>query len=114
MILFCFYLKIFIKIVFEIVTARQKDMATNSVTELVEAVKRPKALSESTNHHPFMRKSESDDPPAPTKPGRRMSENVVPSGRRNSGGGGRRNSMQRISEIPEKKPTKSSRLSFMG
>uniref|UniRef100_A0A1J3J404 non-specific serine/threonine protein kinase n=1 Tax=Noccaea caerulescens TaxID=107243 RepID=A0A1J3J404_NOCCA len=94
--------------------ARQKDMATNSVTELVEAVKRPRALSESTNHHPFMRKSESDDPPAPTKPGRRMSENVVPSGRRNSGGGGRRNSMQRISEIPEKKPTKSSRLSFMG
>ncbi|CAN8277877.1 unnamed protein product [Cochlearia groenlandica] len=91
--------------------ARQKDMATNSVTELVEAVKRPRALSESTNSHPFMRKSESDDIPA--KPARRMSENVVPSGRRNSGGG-RRNSMQRISEIPEKKPTKSSRLSFMG
>nr|AML78812.1 putative LOV domain-containing protein [Arabis alpina] len=92
--------------------ARQKDIATNSVTELVEAVKRPRALSESTNHHPFMRKSESDDPPA--KPARRMSENVVPSGRRNSGGGTRRNSMQRISEVPEKKPTKSSRLSFMG
>nr|AML77424.1 putative LOV domain-containing protein [Brassica nigra] len=92
--------------------ARQKDMATNSVTELVEAVKRPRALSESTHTHPFKRKSESDE--LPTKPGRRMSENVVPSGRRNSGGGGRRNSMQRISENPEKKPAKSSRLSFMG
>nr|QDV59698.1 Phototropin 1a [Brassica rapa subsp. pekinensis] len=91
--------------------ARQKDMATNSVTELVEAVKRPRALSESTHSHPFKRKSESDELPA--KPGRRMSENVVPSGRRNSGGG-RRNSMQRISENPEKKPAKSSRLSFMG
>ncbi|KAG2328007.1 hypothetical protein Bca4012_037047 [Brassica carinata] len=91
--------------------ARQKDMATNSVTELVEAVKRPRALSESTHTHPFKRKSESDE--LPTKPGRRMSENVVPSGRRNSGGGGRRNSMQRISENPEKKPAKSSRLSFM-
>ncbi|KAG5393596.1 hypothetical protein IGI04_023559 [Brassica rapa subsp. trilocularis] len=90
---------------------RQKDMATNSVTELVEAVKRPRALSESTHSHPFKRKSESDELPA--KPGRRMSENVVPSGRRNSGGG-RRNSMQRISENPEKKPAKSSRLSFMG
>lgn len=92
-------------------TARQKDMATNSVTELVEAVKRPRALSESTHSHPFKRKSESDELPA--KPGRRMSENVVPSGRRNSGGG-RRNSMQRINENPEKKPAKSSRLSFMG
>ncbi|KAJ4895661.1 Phototropin-1 [Raphanus sativus] len=91
--------------------ARQKDKATNSVTELVEAVKRPRALSESTHSHPFMRKSESDEIPA--KPSRRMSENVVSSGRRNSGGG-RRNSMQRISENPEKKPAKSSRLSFMG
>lgn len=85
-------------------------MATNSVTELVEAVKRPRALSESTNLHPFMSKSEGDE--VPTKPARRMSENVVPSGRRNSGGG-RRNSMQRINEIPEKKSRKSS-LSFMG
>ncbi|KAL9293950.1 putative phototropin-1, protein kinase AGC-RSK-2 family [Arabidopsis thaliana] len=90
--------------------ARQKDMATNSVTELVEAVKRPRALSESTKLHPFMTKSESDE--LPKKPARRMSENVVPSGRRNSGGG-RRNSMQRINEIPEKKSRKSS-LSFMG
>ncbi|CAH8363578.1 unnamed protein product [Eruca vesicaria subsp. sativa] len=90
--------------------ARQKDMATNSVTELVEAVKRPRALSESSHSHPFKIKSESDELPA--KPGRRMSENVVPLGRRNSGGG-TRNSMQRISEIPEKKPSKSSRLSFM-
>lgn len=114
-IIFLFYsviFKTFTKLIFKIcfVIARQKDMATNSVTELVEAVKRPRALSESTNYHPFMTKSETDDIPA--KPARRMSENIVPSGRRNSGGG-RRTSMTRISEIPEKK-TKSSRLSFMG
>lgn len=36
--------------------ARQKDMAAGSVTELVEAVRRPRSLSESTNH-PFIRKS---------------------------------------------------------
>ncbi|XP_019057835.1 PREDICTED: phototropin-1 isoform X2 [Tarenaya hassleriana] len=96
--------------------ARQKDAATSSVTELVEAVKRPRALSESTNLHPFMRKSEGGGgaADAPAKLGRRKSEHAAPPGRRNSHGGARRNSMQRISEVPEKKPRKSSRRSFMG
>jgi hypothetical protein len=87
-------------------------MATSSVTELVQAVNRPRALSESTNR-PLMRKSEGGgEEERKGAMGRRNSENVAPN-RRNSHGG-TRNSMQRISELPEKKPRKSSRLSFMG
>ncbi|XP_050110899.1 phototropin-1 [Malus sylvestris] len=94
--------------------ARQKEMASNSVSELVQAVKRPRSLSESANR-PFFRKSEggraeerTDQPPA-----RRNSESVgVP--RRNSRGDHPKISMQRINELPEKKPKKTSRLSFMG
>ncbi|CAK7328167.1 unnamed protein product [Dovyalis caffra] len=92
--------------------ARQKEMATSSVTELVQAVNRPRALSESTNR-PLMRKSEGGgEEERKGAVGRRNSENVA-SNRRNSHGA-TRNSMQRISELPEKKPRKSSRLSFMG
>nr|AML78484.1 putative LOV domain-containing protein [Erythroxylum coca] len=84
--------------------ARQKDVATSSVTELVEAVKRPRANSESA-----MRKSKDyGEQEGIGAPGRRTSE-VVPPDRRNS-----RTSMQRISELPEKKQRKSVRLSFMG
>ncbi|KAL3720133.1 hypothetical protein ACJRO7_005029 [Eucalyptus globulus] len=84
--------------------ARQKDMATSSVSELVQAVKRPRALSESINR-PLMRSSEGGgEKERSDATGRRNSENV----------GGRRNSMQRISEVPEKKQTKSARRSFMG
>lgn len=90
--------------------ARQKDMATNSVSELVQAVKKPRSLSESSDR-PFMRKSEDGEQERPEAPGRRNSESVAPP-RRNSQSG-RRASMQRISELPEKKPRKSSRLSFM-
>ncbi|CAN6692548.1 unnamed protein product [Malus baccata var. baccata] len=94
--------------------ARQKEMASNSVSELVQAVKRPRSLSESANR-PFFRKSEggraeerTDQPLA-----RRNSESVgVP--RRNSRGDHPKISMQRINELPEKKPKKTSRLSFMG
>uniref|UniRef100_A0A6M2F7W3 LOV domain-containing protein n=1 Tax=Populus davidiana TaxID=266767 RepID=A0A6M2F7W3_9ROSI len=87
-------------------------MATSSVTELVQAVNRPRALSESTNR-PLMRKSEGGgEEERKGAIGRRNSENVAPN-RRNSHGG-TRNSMQRISELPEKEPRKSSRLSFMG
>lgn len=87
-------------------------MATSSVTELVQAVNRPRALSESTNR-PLMRKSEGGgEEERKGATGRRNSENVAPN-RRNSHGG-TRNSMQRISELPEKEPRKSSRLSFMG
>lgn len=92
--------------------ARQKDMAAGSVTELVEAVRRPRSLSESTNH-PFIRKSGGGGGEGGAGAiGRRNSENVPPH-RRNSKGG-TRISMERISEVPEKKPRRSSRLSFMG
>ncbi|KAA3489585.1 phototropin-1-like isoform X1 [Gossypium australe] len=89
--------------------ARQKDMAAGSVTELVEAVRKPRSLSESSNS-PFIRKSgvsgEEEGTGAMT---RRSSESA---GRNSSGGV--RISMERISEVPEKKPRRSSRLSFMG
>nr|AML78772.1 putative LOV domain-containing protein [Platyspermation crassifolium] len=101
--------------------ARQKEMATSSVTELVQAVKRPRALSESTNRHPFMRKSgggSDHERSEALSMGRRNSDNMVlppPPPRRNSHAGVRTiSSMQRISELPEKKPKKPSRLSFMG
>nr|AML76389.1 putative LOV domain-containing protein [Muntingia calabura] len=92
--------------------ARQREMATSSVTELVQAVKRPRALSESTNR-PLMRTSGGGG--GEERGGamaRRNSENIAPH-RRNSNGGSR-NSMQRISEVPEKKQRRSTRLSFMG
>ncbi|PPD68436.1 hypothetical protein GOBAR_DD34688 [Gossypium barbadense] len=92
--------------------ARQKDIAAGSVTELVEAVRKPRSLSESSNG-PFTRKSGGDDDgEGAVSIGRRNSANVPPH-RRNSNGGIRM-SMERISEVPEKKPRKSSRLSFMG
>ncbi|KAM7496667.1 hypothetical protein LguiA_021081 [Lonicera macranthoides] len=86
--------------------ARQKEMATNSVTELVQAVKRPRALSESTtNRPPFLRKSGggSDN---------ERSE-AIGNVRRNSHAG-IRTSMQKINELPDKKPKKNARRSFMG
>nr|AML78047.1 putative LOV domain-containing protein [Cercidiphyllum japonicum] len=93
--------------------ARQKEMAANSVSELVQAVKKPtRALSESTNR-PLMRKSEGGGEQERSEAlARRNSENMAPP-RRNSLGGGR-TSMQRISELPEKKQRKSGRRSFMG
>ncbi|XP_068337356.1 phototropin-1 [Pyrus communis] len=94
--------------------ARQKEMASNSVSELVQAVKRPRSLSESANR-PFFRKSEGGRAEERTDqpPGRRNSESVGPP-RRNSRGDHPKISMQRINELPEKKPKKTSRLSFMG
>ncbi|CAI0545285.1 unnamed protein product [Linum tenue] len=97
--------------------ARQKELAVSSVTEIVEAVKRPRARSESKNR-PLFRKSESsgggdeEEKKRVAATGRRNSESVA-SERRNSHGD-RRNSMQSISELPEKKHKKSSRRSFMG
>ncbi|GKV01093.1 hypothetical protein SLEP1_g13681 [Rubroshorea leprosula] len=94
--------------------ARQKEMAVTSVTELVEAVKRPRALSESRSR-PFPRKSEGDgeDGRSATSMVRRKSETEAVPPKRNSHGGARF-SMQRISEVPEKKPRKSIRVSLMG
>nr|AML79174.1 putative LOV domain-containing protein [Schizolaena sp. BC-2016] len=92
--------------------ARQKEMAASSVTELVEAVKRPRALSESRSR-PLPRKSKGggEDEISAASMVRRNSENAAAP--RNSHGSARI-SMQRISEVPEQKPRKSSRLSFLG
>nr|AML78962.1 putative LOV domain-containing protein [Stemona tuberosa] len=94
--------------------ARQKDRARSSLSELVIAVKDPRALSESGSR-PFMRKSEGGE--GMTKPealGRINLEIGTPN-RRNSRGG-MRSSMQRINELPEggNKPRKSGLRSFMG
>nr|AML78619.1 putative LOV domain-containing protein [Dryas octopetala] len=92
--------------------ARQKEMASNSVSELVQAVKRPRSLSESMNR-PFIRKSGGGRAEEGTEAlGRRNSESVAPP-RRNSRGDIKL-SMQCISELPEKKQRKTSRRSFMG
>ncbi|CAM8889694.1 unnamed protein product [Rhodiola kirilowii] len=93
--------------------ARQKEMATSSVTELIQAVKRPRSQSESTKR-PFMRKSEGsaseqersdaiDNKQTPDNGSlpRRFSHNIS------------RTSMQSIDEFPDKKQKKSKRLSFM-
>nr|AML77516.1 putative LOV domain-containing protein [Holarrhena pubescens] len=96
--------------------ARQKDKATSSVTELLEAVKKPRARarSESTSNRSSMRKSEGgerekfdalvEQNPEKKPPARRHSH------------AGTRSTMQRIIELPEeKKPKKSNRrLSFIG
>ncbi|XP_019199255.1 PREDICTED: phototropin-1 isoform X1 [Ipomoea nil] len=101
--------------------ARQKEAAASSVVDIVEAVKKPgaraRALSEST-YRPLIRKSgggtdqERSDalgnsnsdykPPPPAPP------------RRHSHAGTRTTLMEKISEVPDKKPKKTSRLSFMG
>lgn len=98
--------------------ARQKEMASSSVTELVQAVKRPRALSESTNIRPLLiRKSEpGSDQERLDALGKRSIENYMPPPppRRNSHAGVP-TSMQRINELPEKKTKKTSRRrSFMG
>ncbi|XP_027343639.1 phototropin-1 isoform X1 [Abrus precatorius] len=99
--------------------ARQKEKATTSASELVQAMKRPRAFSESTNR-PFIRKSEGaeqeeeddDDEDKAEKTLRRKSESVASFRRKSQGGN--RISMQRISELPENKQKNSHRRSFMG
>nr|AML77652.1 putative LOV domain-containing protein [Oenothera rosea] len=84
--------------------ARQKDMATSSVSELMEAMtKKPRSRSESTR--PVMRRSR-EEKVADVSGMRRKSETVV-------GTTATRMSMQRINEVPDKKPKKSTRRSFM-
>lgn len=86
-------------------------MAASSVTELVQAVKRPRALSESINY-PLFRKSGGDREDGGTETlGRRKSESAAPI--RQNLNGVTRSSMQPINELPEKKQGKSSRRSFM-
>ncbi|KAI3811639.1 hypothetical protein L1987_21365 [Smallanthus sonchifolius] len=103
--------------------ARQKDMATSSVTELLEAVKRPRSLSESTNRHPFATASKNysdeDNPNILSLDRRKSAETLFPRPpppqRRNSHAGVRTiTTMQPIDELPETKQKKSKGLSFMG
>nr|AML79142.1 putative LOV domain-containing protein [Bassia scoparia] len=85
--------------------ARQKDVATNSVNELVQAVKRPRSQSES-GKRPFRRKSGgADEKERPQSQMRRNSEHLPPF---------KRMSLERVSEVYEKKQKKSRRRSFMG
>nr|AML76657.1 putative LOV domain-containing protein [Polypremum procumbens] len=90
--------------------ARQKEIASSSVNELVEAVKKPRAraLSESSNGRRSQGDGELD------AIGRRNSDSMAPPTRRHSHAG-TRNSMQKITEVPEKKPHKKPgrRRSFM-
>nr|AML76926.1 putative LOV domain-containing protein [Anticharis glandulosa] len=95
--------------------ARQKELASNSVKQLVEAVKkpsRPRALSESTTtNRPFIRKSGDNE----IFNGHGGADNALPP-RRHSHTGTRTSSMQKITEeAPQEKqpPKKSARRSFM-
>ncbi|KAK1427154.1 hypothetical protein QVD17_15837 [Tagetes erecta] len=104
--------------------ARQKDMATSSVTELVDAMKHPTPLTESTHRHPFATtsKSYSDQESSSTSLGRRrksaetMHPRAPPTQRRNSHTGVRTIAtvLHPIDELQEKKQKKSKRLSFIG
>lgn len=103
---------------------RQKEMANNSVNELLKEIKHPRrarALSESTNNRPtFMRKSEGDQVEQDKQDVGITTHklnlvNKAPA-RRHSHAGTRTTAMkmEKINEDPEKKPKKSARLSFMG
>lgn len=93
--------------------ARQKEKANSSVSELLLAVRRPRAQSESGGR-PLIRKSACGDDykEKPEKSSRRKSESVA-SFRRKSHAGDT-SSMERITELPEKKNKTSRRRSFMG
>ncbi|KAK7261417.1 hypothetical protein RIF29_27727 [Crotalaria pallida] len=96
--------------------ARQKEKAATSVSELVQAVKRPRALSESGNR-PLRKSGGAKDEEEEERAAnllRRNSESVTSFRRKSSSQGGNRSSMQRISELPEKKQKNSHRRSFMG
>nr|AML78829.1 putative LOV domain-containing protein [Ajuga reptans] len=90
--------------------ARQKEMASSSVTELLEAVKKPRtrALSESTNRPPLRKSGDHEIFDSQT---RRTSDDQPPTRRHSHAG--TRSSMQRISELPEKPQKKTPRRSFM-
>lgn len=97
-------------------SARQKEKASSSVSELLQAMKRPRALSES-GQRPFIRKSgggseEDQEIEKVEHKSRRKSDSVAsfrPKSQRKS-----RSSMERISELPENANKNSHRHSFMG
>ncbi|XP_076891083.1 phototropin-1-like [Bidens hawaiensis] len=86
--------------------ARQKDMATSSVVELVDAVKRPRSFSDQDKSDGLSlgrRKSAETMLPRPPPPNRRNSHTGVRT----------ITMMQPIAELQEKKPNKTKRLSFI-
>nr|AML77928.1 putative LOV domain-containing protein [Pinguicula agnata] len=91
--------------------ARQKEMASNSVTELVAAVKKPRvrALSESSNR-PLLRKSGDNE----VFGGETVADSHSPAPARRHSHAVNRTSMQKISEIPEKHQKKPNSRSLMG
>ncbi|XP_027345449.1 phototropin-1-like isoform X1 [Abrus precatorius] len=96
--------------------ARQKEKANSSVFELVHAVRRPRALSESANRPTIKKPASSDDAQVKTQNSSRRKSESVTSFRRKSHAGDYKSSMQRITEQPEneKKHKNSRRRSFMG
>ena len=93
--------------------ARQKDHARSSVSELLLALKDPRSLSESRNNTLKRKSQESGDVLSGDEvPGKRSSE----SGSRRNSRSGTRNSLQKISEVPEggNKTRKFGLRSFMG
>ena len=93
--------------------ARQKDHARSSVSELLLALKDPRSLSESRNNTLKRKSQESGDVLSGDEvAGKRSSE----SGSRRNSRSGMRNSLQKISEVPEggNKTRKSGLRSFMG
>ncbi|CAD6270912.1 unnamed protein product [Miscanthus lutarioriparius] len=92
--------------------ARQKDHARSSVSELLLALKDPRSLSESRNNTIKRKSQGSGDVLSGEVPGKRSSE----SGSRRNSRSGMRNSLQKISEVPEggNKTRKSGLRSFMG
>ncbi|KAK7402153.1 hypothetical protein VNO78_14191 [Psophocarpus tetragonolobus] len=99
--------------------ARQKEKATSSVSELVQAMKRPRALSESASR-PSIRKSGSADEEneleqqveQAEKTLRRKSESGTSFGHKSEGGN--KIPMQPISELPDNNHKNFQRRSFMG
>nr|AML78985.1 putative LOV domain-containing protein [Dendropemon caribaeus] len=85
--------------------ARQKEDATSSVSELVMAFKRPRALSESTNPRPLIKSDGGGAPERLETLVRRNSDTMVAPPRRKSRSGTGL-PMQPIKELPEKKQKK--------
>uniref|UniRef100_A0A0E0MIK9 non-specific serine/threonine protein kinase n=1 Tax=Oryza punctata TaxID=4537 RepID=A0A0E0MIK9_ORYPU len=92
--------------------ARQKDQARSSVSELVLALKNPRSLSESSNSTLKRKSQESLSMSMSEVLGKRSSE----SGSRRNSHSGTRNSLQKISEVPEQgnRTRKSGLRAFMG
>ncbi|ONM41865.1 Nonphototropic hypocotyl 1 [Zea mays] len=90
--------------------ARQKDHARSSVSELLLALKDPRSLSESRNN--TLKRKSQESAGSALVPGKRSSE----TGSRRNSHSGMRNSLQKISEVPEggNKTRKSGLRSFMG